>query len=335
MPGRPVPEREQVRPGIWSLPIAMPGPLDYVFVYALETPGGVVLVDAAWDGDAALAELEAHLASFGATIEDVQGVLFTHAHLDHYGLSGRIRARSGAWLAMHELEVASLHRDDAPSEELYAVRRDWLIDSGVEGAELDAMLGIMQRLFRNDAPRPVPPDRLFDRSSFPAVDSWQIEFVETPGHSPGHVTYVIRDEGIAFTGDHILSDTTPIVSVFPGTRGNPLSLYLDSLERTVPLGDLLALAGHEGRTTVGPRARELQAHHDLRLRDVQRGVEDGAETVREIAEHVAWKKPLTLFTPGDMQMAIGEVRAHLLVLEDRGAVRTVEGDGPRRWAPSS
>jgi len=331
MPGRPVPERELVRPGIWSLPIAMPGPLDYVYVYALEVPGGLVLVDAAWDGDAALGELEAHLMAIGARLEDVRGVLFTHAHRDHYGLSRRIRERSGAWLAMHQREVASLHRDDAPPAEQLEQRRSWLQDSGVEGAELETVLDMMQRLFRDDAPQPVEPDRLFDGGPLHDVEPWPIEVVETPGHSPGHVTYVLREAGVAFTGDHILSDTSPIVSVFPGTRGNPLGTYLESLERTIPLGDLLALAGHEGRTAVGPRAQQLLAHHDERLADVRRGVESGAGTVRGIAERVRWFRPWSTFSPLDMQMAIGEVRAHLVVLEERGEVRSIPGDRPHRW----
>src|SRR5690349_4138971 len=105
---RAVPPVEEVRPGIWSVPVPMRGPLAYVYVYALEGPDGIHLVDAGCDSDDAFTALEAGLRSFGASVADVRGALFTHAHIDHYGLAQRVREVSGAWLAMHEREAATL-----------------------------------------------------------------------------------------------------------------------------------------------------------------------------------------------------------------------------------
>ena len=37
---------------------------------------------------------------------DVQGVMVTHIHPDHYGLAGRVRETSGAWIALHPADAA-------------------------------------------------------------------------------------------------------------------------------------------------------------------------------------------------------------------------------------
>ena len=39
----------------------------------------------------------------------MRGVLVTHIHPDHYGLAGRIREASGAWIALHPADAALIH----------------------------------------------------------------------------------------------------------------------------------------------------------------------------------------------------------------------------------
>jgi len=36
------------------------------------------------------------------TVSDCYGVLVTHVHPDHHGLSERLREASNAWVALHE-----------------------------------------------------------------------------------------------------------------------------------------------------------------------------------------------------------------------------------------
>ena len=53
---------------------------------------------------------------------DVQGVLVTHIHPDHYGLAGRIREASGAWIALHPADAALIHdRYEEPDDLLERV----------------------------------------------------------------------------------------------------------------------------------------------------------------------------------------------------------------------
>ncbi len=106
----PLPPVEKVRPGLWSLPVPIPNnPLRYVLVYVFDTPRGPYLVDAGWNTDDSYAVLCAGLTEAGFAIGDVQGVLVTHIHPDHYGLAGRVRETSGAWVALHPADASLIH----------------------------------------------------------------------------------------------------------------------------------------------------------------------------------------------------------------------------------
>ena len=119
----PLPPVELVRPGLWSIPVPIPNnSLRYVFVYAFETAAGPYLVDAGWNTDEAFAALGDGLAHAGFQLSDVQGVLVTHIHPDHYGLAGRIREASGAWIALHPADAALIHdRYEEPDDLLARV----------------------------------------------------------------------------------------------------------------------------------------------------------------------------------------------------------------------
>src|SRR5512132_459649 len=109
---------EEVRPGLWSLPVPIPAvPLGYVLCYAFEVPGGVVLVDPGWNAGESLSALQAGLGRIGARLADVRGVLVTHIHPDHYGLAGRVREASGAWISLHPADAALItDRYDEPTD---------------------------------------------------------------------------------------------------------------------------------------------------------------------------------------------------------------------------
>src|SRR5438445_10376056 len=137
----PLPPVERLRPGLWSIPVPIPSSsLRYVFVYAFETDAGPYIVDAGWNTDDAFAALSDGLTQVGTSIGDVQGVLVTHIHPDHYGLAGRVRDASGAWVALHPADAAlvqdryaeptdllqrvgnMLRRVGAPAEELQSLQ---------------------------------------------------------------------------------------------------------------------------------------------------------------------------------------------------------------------
>src|ERR1700676_1265991 len=133
----PLPPVERVRPGVWSIPVPLPNnSLRYVLVYAFETDAGPYIVDAGWNTDDAFNTLTAGLGQAGFEMSDVQGVLVTHIHPDHYGLAGRVREASGAWVALHPADANMLESRYGKTAPLLPSMFLFLSDSGVPEEKL-------------------------------------------------------------------------------------------------------------------------------------------------------------------------------------------------------
>lgn len=73
--------------GIFQIPVPITdNPLGHTLVYAMESPGGLILVDAGWGDDNGWQGLNAGLAEIGHSVTDIEGVVVTHFHPDHTGL---------------------------------------------------------------------------------------------------------------------------------------------------------------------------------------------------------------------------------------------------------
>ena len=322
----------EVAPGVWSIPVALPFPgLDTVYAYALGLDDGVLLVDAGWMGEKSAASLAAGLNAVGASFRDVRGAVFTHAHGDHYGLAGALADEAGAWIALHAQELPSLERARAPqSERLDALSR-WLDETGVDGADREAIIELARRFGGH---RPHLPDVVLADGDRIDVPGWELTVLHTPGHSPGHICLLEGRTGIVFTGDHLLARTTPNVSVTPGGPSSPLDDYLRSLELTSMLGDRLGLAGHEEPiASLGHRSREIALHHDEQLATAAAIVSGGARTVAEVAPQMPWTRGWSSLGTTDRRLALAETHAHLLTLERRGLLESA-GRRPVHWTPA-
>ncbi len=129
---RTMPLTEQVRPDLWSIPVPIPGnPLRYTLSYLIAGASGLVLVDPGMNTEPTWQALLAGLAEAGAAVRDLTGIVVTHVHPDHHGLSGRLREQSGAWIAMHPVERDSLPARLWDQARGPASDRDWLRSCGV------------------------------------------------------------------------------------------------------------------------------------------------------------------------------------------------------------
>jgi glyoxylase-like metal-dependent hydrolase (beta-lactamase superfamily II) len=320
------PVAEEVRPGLWSLPVAIPVTgLKRVFVYAFAVPDGVVIVDAGWSSQDSLDSLQAGLRAMGAELGDVRGALFTHFHPDHYGLAAPLR-EAGAWIALHPDDAKIVDAQLHPQQGRRAALGSWLEEAG---APAEAGFG---DAFRPGFPT-VAPDRLLADGERlgDVLPGWSFEVVHTPGHSPGHVCFVDRAAEIVLCGDHVLSRTTPNVSLLPGSPADPLGDYIAALRKMVALGDLLGLGGHEApMPSIAARAQEIIDHHTEQLEFTQNEIAAGARTVLDVAERMPWSRPWTKLHAVDRLLALGEAQAHLVRLERSGSLR-LAGRGPLRW----
>ena len=318
-----LPPVEQVRPGLWSIPVPIPNnPLRYVLVYALElSGGGVAIVDAGWDTDEAWASLSSGLEAAGGSASDVRAVLVTHIHPDHYGLAGRVREASGAWIGLHPADSGMLESRYGDTDDLLEAMGHFLADSGVPEDRLPDLA--FASMVMKSMVTMAKPDVLFEDQKIIELPGWNLRTIWTPGHSPGHVCFYSAEERLLLSGDHILPRITPNIPAHAQQFPNPLGDYLESLAKVRDLGTDEVLPAHEYRFADLPgRVDEITAHHADRLDEI-------AEVVRRHPGSNAWQITLGLHwsRPWDeiesfmQRQANGETMAHLVLLELHGRVR--------------
>ncbi len=202
------------------------GPLGTNCFVVLDDPSGrAAVVDPGANAQRVVEALEGYTASY---------ILVTHAHFDHIGGVGDVKAATGAPVAIHRLEA------------------EWLSDPVRNGSGL----------WPDVCPEPVvapPPDRtLEDGDRLPFGDR-EIVTLFTPGHSPGHVAYLLGN--VVFAGDTLFQGSIGRSDIPGGDHG----VLLRSIrEKLLVLGDDTIVApGHGPATTIG---REKLANPFLRDR---------------------------------------------------------------------
>ena len=329
--GGPLPPVERVRDGIWSIPVPLPNSsLRYVLVYMFETDLGPYIVDAGWNTDDAFAALSDGLAHAGTSIDAVQGVLVTHIHPDHYGLAGRVREASGAWIALHPADEALIRdRYDDPTpllERIGGMLRRMGAPAGEVSALQNASMPVRGLV---DAVR---PDVLLEDDRRPDVPGWDLKALWTPGHSPGHVCFWEPRHRVMLSGDHVLPRITPNISFHPQAGNDPLGDFLRSLDRLRAFDAVEVLPAHEHRFTgLDQRIIELEEHHRHRFAEIVIAIEDGCTTAWQIAERMHWSRSWDRIEGFMRRAAVGEAMAHLRAMEVNGVVVEEPGE-PSKWA---
>jgi glyoxylase-like metal-dependent hydrolase (beta-lactamase superfamily II) len=152
------------------------------------------------------------------------------------------------------------------------------------------------------------------------------------GHAPEHISLHCPAQGLLISGDMVLpriSTNVSVVDVEP--EADPLTLYLDSLQRMLALpADTLVLPSH-GKPFIGLHARvdQLREHHDERLAEVLQACAAKPCHAAELLE-MMFRRKLDLH---QTTFAMGESLAHLNALWLRGELkRQLDDDGIYRFA---
>jgi glyoxylase-like metal-dependent hydrolase (beta-lactamase superfamily II) len=327
---RVMPPVEQLAGDLWSIPVPIPNnPLRYVSSYVFGCHGGLVLLDTGWDADESWQALAAGLAEIGASPRDVRGVLVSHMHFDHVGLAGRVRAASGAWVAMHPADRAVLSGGRFLDPEIaVAEETAFLCSLGASASEAAAAVGPAEAYVRFS--RIAVPDRELSDGDLADVPGWQLRAVHTPGHTPGHLCFVDEQSQRLFAGDHILPRITPNISLFPIGAHEPLADYLASLAKVRDLKVDEIMPAHEWRFRgLAERADGIAAHHERRLAELHAAVAaHPGETSWFLAGQLTWSRSWDQYSGRMRITAVTETAAHVLELARRGLVTVSGGDVP-------
>ncbi|OGK81255.1 MAG: hypothetical protein A2X52_15965 [Candidatus Rokubacteria bacterium GWC2_70_16] len=249
------------------------------------------------------------------TLEQVQHVIISHAHMDHFGWTGRFARPGGAEVYVHELDARVLNNFE---ERLVLASKDlrvFMERAGVKPearAALEEMYRFSKDFFKSVEIRHAVRDG--DR----IINGYRVHHV--PGHCPGQICLEVED--LLFTADHVLARITPHQSPASITPFCGLELYLRSLQRIRRIeGITVALPGHESPIEdLAGRIDDIVAHHRRRLDRV-------LDICGEPRSLVGVSR--TLF--GDQAgynriLALEEAGAHVEYLFERGELRIANLD---------
>ena len=306
-------------PDIYRIYVPLPdNPLKYLNCYVLMSKGETLIIDTGFNRPECREALFDGLNELHVDFSHTR-LFLTHLHGDHTGLTEALvekgipvfmgaidydylcnQLESNGWQAMEQIFL----REGFPIEELEKQKK-----------------GNQARLYSPQ--RPFPAATVHDNDVLPVGDI-RLRCIHTPGHTPGHICLYIEDKEILFSGDHILFDITPNISVW---RNVPYSLadYLESLQKIKGLKVSHTFPGHrEFHGDIHERIDALTHHHHERLREILSAIEAHPDcTAYETAGRISWSargRAWKDFSPNQKWFAMGETLAHIKWLADRGAV---------------
>ena len=71
------------------------------------------------------------------------------------------------------------------------------------------------------------PERILDDGEIFQEEEFSIEVVHTPGHASNHLCFILKEEKLIFTGDHIMNGSTVVI----GPPDGNMKQYIQSLEK--------------------------------------------------------------------------------------------------------
>jgi hydroxyacylglutathione hydrolase len=154
----------------------------------------------------------------------VERIIHTHAHLDHFLASGKMKEATGAKLA--------LHRDD-----LF----------------LWNMLEDQCRMFGIPFEKPPPPDQWLEHEEEIEVKGVQLKALHTPGHTPGSMCFLFEKQKLLIAGDTLFQGSIGRTDLW---GGDYQKIEKSIQEKLYTLDeDTAVITGHGESTSIGHEMR--------------------------------------------------------------------------------
>ncbi len=320
--------------GVHRLAIPTPFQVGRVNAYLIEDEP-LTLIDSGPNSAKALDELEQALRARGHAIEDIELLVISHQHIDHFGLASILARRSGA-------EVAALSGLDA------------YLGSFREATELDDVFA-EHTMLRHGIPTDVVSALRAVSASFRAWGSTvevtrsladgeelrlrdrTLRVLHRPGHSPSDTLFWDGQRSLAIVADHLIKhiSSNPLLARplgagrdFTGPRPEALVAYTASLEQTRAMDFELVLPGHglpitDHRALIDLRLRM----HDRRAERMRELIAQQPRTAHEVA-HELWGN----IAVTQAYLTLSEVLGHMDLLMNAEQVQETEEDGVVRFS---
>lgn len=312
--------------------IPIPFPLKRVNCYYIQD-SVPTLIDAGVNTEEGLRTIQSAIEKTGGSLRDVGRIILTHGHSDHLGLASAIAKMSGAEILIHGWDRHIIPR---LGEEKFTESRqqfqEFFMEAGVPEDLVPKCVEAMVQRLKNFFV-PFSGETILKGGERIPFDDFDVEVIHTPGHTPGSVCLLNRDDGTLFSGDSLLEKITsnPMAQIRnPEEKSDyrSMSSFQASLDLMGSLPAKQVLPGH-GRPFSNHRRRveQLKAHHRERnsevlgiLRTYENGPAGGRGATRFMVAMDLFSdtKGIELF------LALSEAQGHLEVLEARGIAASVK-----------
>jgi glyoxylase-like metal-dependent hydrolase (beta-lactamase superfamily II) len=314
-----------------AIELPTPFPVGPVTVYLTGAPGEpLTLIDTGPHTEDTRAALDAGLRRAGCSVADLEQIIITHAHADHFGLAAELVAESQAKVLTHAWNSTTLGDYDDDRARRIAFYASLMQQAAVP-VEIMTAIGRATGNVNRYA-QPVAVDTQLHEGDMLRMAGRNWRVLHTPGHSGGLICLYEPSSRTLLSSDHLLADisSNPVVEPPPPgeiERPHSLALYQQSLLRVASMQIERALPSH------GPaihNVRGLVRHriefHRRRMGRVFEALQQGARTT--------WDVTQVLFpdlSPLDTFLAISEAIGHLDLLELEGRIASVDSGGVTVW----
>ena len=172
----------QLAPNVFRVPTMGNGINSFFFI---EDDGSITLVDTGVKS--APKKIVAAINYLNKDVKDIRKVLFTHSHDDHAGGAAKIIEIIGEpEVLAHESEIKYLESGTNPPR------------------DLTHLAGFFFRFMPAGKYSPIKVDTAInDKQLLPIAGG--LEVIHTPGHTPGHVSFLHKPSGVLITGDSVFN----------------------------------------------------------------------------------------------------------------------------------
>jgi glyoxylase-like metal-dependent hydrolase (beta-lactamase superfamily II) len=320
--------------GIHRLAIPTPFQVGRVNAYLIED-SPLTLLDSGPNSAKAMDELEQALATHGHAVEDIELLIVSHQHIDHFGLASILARRSGAEVAALDLLAPYLARfsEEAEADDVFA--KTVMLRHGIPADIVTALRAVSASFRAWGSPvqitRPLTDGgelRLRDRT---------LKVLHRPGHSPSDTIFLddrskVGERSILLSADHLIKhiSSNPLLARplgaapdYAGPRPQALVTYIASLQQTQAMDVSLVLPGHGEPITEHAALIDARMRlHERRAEKIRRLIAARPRTAHEIAQELWGNVAVT-----QAYLTLSEVLGHVDLLLNDGQVIEVQDGG--------
>ncbi|HUI88162.1 MAG TPA: MBL fold metallo-hydrolase [Anaerolineales bacterium] len=193
--------------------------------YLIMDADGMTLIDTGLPGSAS--KIFRYLGSLKRSPSDLKRIIITHSDMDHVGSLSALKKASGARVYASAIESEAMAQGK-PSRQL---------KSGSSFRRL--LMGVASRLMKA---APIAADEILTEGQvLPILGGLRV--LETPGHTPGHISLFSASTGILFTGDSIVSRQEGLARSLPALTWDEARAN-ESARKQAALGARIVCSGH-------------------------------------------------------------------------------------------